>query len=354
VVDRVLEVLSHAHARGVVHGDVKPENVLVDEGTGPLEERIRITDFGLRRRIARADGAPAASASLAPSMASASVAAGAGTPDYISPEVAAGGEGDQRMDVYACGVLVFELVTGRRPSGFDLPSDLIPSLPREIDAIVKEAMRSEPARRYASADAMRLAIRDALPRRAVRHAPGLRPEVGDLFSQALAVFRVERWPLFVASALGHVLGALSLGILEAPIDAAVCLSVRDAFEGRPTRFTDRLQEAIPRTVTLVLATWFQIVFILLGLVLFVVPGLYLAARWLYVTPAIVFEGKGFRAAFRRSGELAHAGGIGRHMAIAGVLLLLGVLLSSFSWVGAAVLGPLSWGVAVAGYLRLAR
>ncbi len=118
----VAEALAHAHGRGVVHGDLKPENILVDAGSG----RRKLTDFGLAH-AARVEGGVALSQSLESTAfggdagASAGKARG-GSMGYVAPEALEGRPIDPRADVYALGVLLFELVTGRLPQGRDLPS----------------------------------------------------------------------------------------------------------------------------------------------------------------------------------------------------------------------------------------
>ncbi len=154
--DRAIEVarqicagLAAAHDRGVVHRDLKPANIMLD-GTG----RIRITDFGL---------AGAAGESLR-----------AGTPAYMSPEQLAGGEITPRSDVYALGLVLYELFTGRRAlegsnlaeliakreqAGITHPSDIVRGLEPTIDRAIMRCLEPAPALRPASA----LAVAASLP-----------------------------------------------------------------------------------------------------------------------------------------------------------------------------------------------
>jgi len=140
VMRQVLAGLDYAHESNIVHRDVKPENILIDEraardGYG-APGVVKVTDFGLgRAATATAVGSIAYSQSMNDD-------AGkeiAGTLDYMSPEQRAGGEIDRRADIYACGVVLYELLTGERPAGTDLPSDLNRQVPPWLDQVFKRS-----------------------------------------------------------------------------------------------------------------------------------------------------------------------------------------------------------------------
>jgi eukaryotic-like serine/threonine-protein kinase len=141
--------LSYIHSRGVVHRDLKPENIMV----GP-EDRIKLIDFG----IAGQEGARRLTfAKLSQVM---------GTPEYISPEQVKGKRGDGRSDVYALGIMLYEMLTGKAPfqgpNPFAIMNDRLlnnPIPPREIDPsispqlqeIIYRAIERDPKNRYATA-----------------------------------------------------------------------------------------------------------------------------------------------------------------------------------------------------------
>jgi serine/threonine-protein kinase len=141
--------LAYAHAHGVVHRDVKPQNVLVDDlGTA------KVTDFGIARLVEQ-DGAITQSGTIM------------GTSDYLSPEQATGKEVDDRADEYSLGVLLFELLTGEVPYDGDgmvtvalkhvhdpVPSVRTrrPEVSQRVDALVRRAMAKRPEDRFDSLD----------------------------------------------------------------------------------------------------------------------------------------------------------------------------------------------------------
>jgi serine/threonine protein kinase len=155
---QILDGLEHAHAQGVVHRDLKPENVLLED-IG--YERAKILDFGLVKLL---DAAAAAIGGDVLTRTGITF----GTPLYMAPEQALGRPIDHRADLYALGVILFEMLTGMVPfSGHDTPTVLrahvskppppVPGTP-ELQVLVGKALAKAPAERHASAAAMRDAL----------------------------------------------------------------------------------------------------------------------------------------------------------------------------------------------------
>jgi len=150
VLRHVLAALAHAHARGVLHRDIKPENILVHERAfqdGFLSEGvIKVTDFGLGRMQLSGD-----SIAVSTSVSLQDARHMVGTLAYMSPEQREGLPADARADLYACGVVFFEMLTGKKPHGADFPSKANASVPAHLN----EAFRGAYAwldDRYASAE----------------------------------------------------------------------------------------------------------------------------------------------------------------------------------------------------------
>jgi uncharacterized RDD family membrane protein YckC len=142
---QILGALEHAHARGVVHRDLKPENILIAK-----DGLAKLTDFGLGRLLEDARAKLAVSGSLI----STDGRDISGTVAYMAPEQReAGRTVDARADLYAFGIVLFEMLTGARPEGGEAPADLVAGLDPRLDAVFRKCYcRLE--KRYHSAAAI--------------------------------------------------------------------------------------------------------------------------------------------------------------------------------------------------------
>lgn len=149
-ITQVLRALQHAHDRGIVHRDIKPQNIMLfSDGS------IKVMDFGIAR-FSRIDGKTISDKTI-------------GSVHYISPEQARGDFTDERSDLYSVGVMLYEMLTGQKPFDGDnpvavalmhmqetptYPRDLNPSIPMALEEIILHAMERDPAKRYQSASEM--------------------------------------------------------------------------------------------------------------------------------------------------------------------------------------------------------
>lgn len=157
IMSQILAGLNCIHAAGIVHRDLKPANVMLTDEGG-----VKLTDFG----IARLTSMDATGAGMI------------GTPSYMAPEQLMGGEVDARADIYAAGVVLYEMLTGRKPykgggiealfgalrdSRISPPSEFVKTLSPDLDHVVLQAMSIEPDNRFHDANAMRVALAGVLP-----------------------------------------------------------------------------------------------------------------------------------------------------------------------------------------------
>ncbi|MFF2776318.1 Stk1 family PASTA domain-containing Ser/Thr kinase [Streptomyces sp. NPDC058052] len=156
ILEPVLAALGAAHRAGFVHRDMKPENVLIgDDG------RVKVADFGLVRSVGSA---------------TATTGAVLGTVSYLAPEQIEHGTADTRADVYACGVVLYEMLTGAKPHSGDTPAQVlyqhlntdvpapsaaVPGLPLELDELVAAATARNPEVRPHDAVALLALVREA-------------------------------------------------------------------------------------------------------------------------------------------------------------------------------------------------
>lgn len=173
MVSQIGDALTFAHNKGVVHRDLKPNNVLLDE-----YHNCYLTDFGLAKllqgttRLTRTDAIM-------------------GTPTYMAPEQWTGSDVDSRADIYALGVMAYEMITGKLPFEGDTsyvlmykhmnempvsPREHLGSLPPAVEDALLRALAKDPADRFQSAEAMAQALRDAVEGRTAASTFGVAPQ----------------------------------------------------------------------------------------------------------------------------------------------------------------------------------
>jgi serine/threonine protein kinase len=167
IITPVCDALQAAHERGIVHRDVKPENLLIDH-----KGMVKIADFGIARMMDEPteDGIH----QTAPDLPAAHTLA-VGTPDYAAPEQRASAPSDHRADIYSLGVVLYEMITGERPgSGVITPPSRRAAVDMRIDEVVLKALQEEPDLRFRTVAEFRDRFQEAkeqMERKAVDQEP---------------------------------------------------------------------------------------------------------------------------------------------------------------------------------------
>jgi serine/threonine protein kinase len=190
LMSQVSSALDYAHRQGVVHRDIKPSNIMVDSDGNAF-----LTDFGIARIIEAAEGLTASGAAI-------------GTPGYMAPEQGIGNPVDSRADIYALGVMLFEMLSGKMPFSAETPMGVIlkhindpvpqitlqnPDLPSGINAILQKAMAKNPNDRYATASELSRALSSSLGVTAEASSPDLR-QIAQETNLSIEQARQERSP----------------------------------------------------------------------------------------------------------------------------------------------------------------
>ncbi len=242
---QICEGLAEAHRLGIIHRDLKPHNIMIDE-----EGNVRIMDFGIARSI-ETRGATAPGVMI-------------GTPEYMSPEQVEGREVDARSDIYALGVILFEMLTGKPPFAGDTPLNVAfrhktevpldprshnPQVPPSLSRIVLKCLEKQKEKRFQTATELGRELQEieqSYTPREIKITKKITP----------AEFRRSRFPLRkAAAAVGALLAVIAAGIIAAkwiaprvsplpPGDRAKVAVI--SFENRTgDKAYDYLQEAIP-------------------------------------------------------------------------------------------------------------
>ncbi|HHH28446.1 MAG TPA: serine/threonine protein kinase, partial [Polyangiaceae bacterium] len=221
---QLCRALSVAHAAGVTHRDMKPENVFL-VGDDPRRPSVKLLDFGL----ARLEGTDADSLTQAGTI--------MGTPSYMAPEQAKGSKVDGRADVYAVGAILYRALTGQRPYEREdaratlaavlveeppRPRSIDPEISEEVEVIIQTAMAREPRDRYQSAEDLEDALAGLVGKRALATTPPLRstqasaPIVVPPYSRMTLVVMMMLAVLWTVS----MFISASVAVLELVIDRA--------------------------------------------------------------------------------------------------------------------------------------
>jgi serine/threonine protein kinase len=357
IVPQICEALQFAHDAGIVHRDIKPDNILLDK-----KGRVKIADFGIAKLL----GTP-------PDTALPETQGILGTPNYMAPEQIEKPQSvDHRADIFALGVVFYEMLTGELPLGkFGPPS----SGPRglrvdvRLDEVVLRALEKEPNRRYQHASQLKTAVETIAgtppgappnspnpPIPPFAPPPGPTPEeilardytlnVGHCFKRGLTLVKANFWSLVGMSALILLLmiladsvfaristfpsesgvatydGTSLLGfLLSGPLIGGLFLYFLKTIRGEPVTVETAFAGFSSRFLHLFLAHLVSTFLIGLGFVCFIIPGIYLLVAWCFTLVLVMDRGLDFWPAMELSRKV-----INRHWwKMLVLLLVLGII-----------------------------
>lgn len=356
---QVLDVLAYAHGRGVIHGNLKPENVLFENLAGAAGTyRVRVTDFG-PGMVARTGASPA----------------GAGSA-YLAPEQRQGEMLGVPADLYAVGVMLFETLTGRLPSGAEAVSDAGEGVPVMLDGPVGKALHLQPARRYAGASEMRrdvlactAAVRAAKAeagrsgagagaqaaggsaagstgasgaqsagagcgagpafqdhvRKVVDDVKGKESvDLGRAFNDSLGVLSRNAGTLLLAGLLSGLLSFASAFILAGPLTCGMYAMLLRVLRQRKDVEIGDLFGSFDRFWSKMIAFYVLLIGILIGLAHVVVPGIVVAALTMYVFPILAERKVGFGEALSESAGAVWKHGLLMHAVLITIVMMMDV------------------------------
>lgn len=332
MIAQVLDVLEYAHERGVIHGNLKPENLLLENACGKL--RVRVADFG-PGMVARA-GVPTVGRSLA----------------YLAPENRQGEWMNVRSDLYAAGVVLFEALTGRVPVGEELPSEAAEGVPVMLDGVVRKALRAQADRRYGTAKEMKEDLAACVAgarsaRTAQAEAPKSAPrdnvgevkeqvkrivddvksrqslDLGRAFSDVADALSTNAVPLLLGGLLMGLMSLASGFILAGPLAAGMYKMLLRVVREKQIVQVGDVFSSFDRFWSKAFGFWVIAVATVIGFSFMLLPGLLVSALCMYVFLLMVDRQLSFSAALNESTHLVWKHGLFMHTVIAGMVILMG-------------------------------
>ncbi len=322
IVPQICEALQFAHDEGIVHRDIKPENILLDK-----KGRVKIADFGIAKIL-----------SSGPNVAITETGGAIGTPHYMAPEqMEKPMSVDHRADIFSLGVVFYEMLTGELPLGkFGPPSSRKVEVDVRLDDVVLRALEKDPELRYQHASQVKTAVdtiagsapppptSDAKAMAAQILAEDYTLDIGSCMRRGLKLFKNNFWPFVGITGLlfalmgfaGSVGGAtvqngpagrhsFEIGswvaiLIWGPLAGGMYLYLLRKIRGEKSTIETVFSGFTNRFLHLFLGGFVTHLLIWLGLLCFILPGIYLAIAWTFALPLIADKQLDFWSAMELS------------------------------------------------------
>jgi len=327
LVTQICTALQYAHDEGVVHRDIKPENILINK-----KGQVKIADFGLAKLLG-----------AAPDTALTMSQAAMGTFNYMAPEQRENAQKvDHRADIYSLGVVLYEMLTGEVPMGrFEAPSKRV-QVDVRLDEVVLKALEREPARRYQQASEVKSNVEaitstpsaSAIPpvRSASPQIPesllarDYRLEIGSCLRRGWGLVKSDFWPTvgvtllvlalmetacIMLANLGEAVKGTEFGfsVIQCLITGPMLGGLSFYFLGKIRRERATVETAFvgfsKRFLHSFLANLVTAVLVGCGIMLFIVPGIYLLVAWVFTQTLVIDQGLDFWTAMAVSRKIIH-------------------------------------------------
>ena len=326
IVPQICDALQFAHDQGIVHRDIKPENILLDR-----RGRVKVADFGLAKIVEGRAGNPlpadapqseggAHGVTRPTSLTDAGRVMG--TPNYMSPEqITAPGEVDHRADIYALGVVFYQMLTGELPGKKIEPPSSKVQIDVRLDEIVLRALEKKPERRYQQASEIKTQVEtisqtppvarttaDSAAFIAAAQARGYQLNIGHCLRRGWNLVTRNFWEVVgivaLIGLLQHAANSTLIGIVvTGPLSGGLWLYFLKKIRGGQANVGTAFSGFSVTFGALFLGGLVTFLLILAGLVCFLLPGIYFAVAWAFTLALVADKGLDFWPAMRLSRQV---------------------------------------------------
>jgi Tfp pilus assembly protein PilF/predicted Ser/Thr protein kinase len=317
IVPQICDALQFAHDQGIVHRDIKPENILLDR-----RGRVKVADFGLAKLVGVGNEPAAAGEAAAGSPMLTESGKVMGTPNYMAPEqVEHPSEVDNRADIYALGVVFYQMLTGELPGKKIAPPSSKVQIDVRLDEVVLRALEKNPTLRYQQASEIKTQVEtisqtpliartaaDSAAFAAAVRARDFQLNIGHCLSRGWNLVTHNFWEVVGVTALigllQHAASSTLIGIVvSGPFSGGLWLYFLKKIRGGQANVGIAFSGFSVAFAALFLGGLVTFLLILAGLICFLLPGIYFAVAWAFTLALVADKGMDFWPAMSLSRQV---------------------------------------------------